>query len=65
MFPFHIAIELTVRYQVNTVGEGGSAGRRSIIQRKDKEERKTEREKGRKMSPLAVVLSQYVVTIAV
>lgn len=38
-------------------------GRRSIIQRKDKE-RKTERE-GEKMSPLAVVLSQYVATIAV
>lgn len=63
MFLFHIAIELTLRYQENTEGgKRNSTGRRSIIQRKDKA-RKTERE-GKKMSPLAVALSQYVATIA-
>lgn len=56
----HVAIELTPTYLGDTEGKDISTGRRSIIQRKDKD-RKTGRGGG--ISP-SIVLSQYMATTA-
>lgn len=64
MFLFHVAIELTLRYQANTEAKKREtllAGDLLFTERQREKNRKRE---GKKMSPLAVVLSQYVATIA-
>lgn len=59
----HVAIELTLRYLANTEGEKKSrlAGDLLFREKTKREKREGRREKG---EVLAVVLSQYVATIA-
>lgn len=65
MFQFHIAIELTLRYQANTEGEKKKLYWQEIYYSERRQREKNRKREGKKMSPLAVVLSQYVATIAV
>lgn len=65
MFLFHIAIELTLRYQQNTEGGKKKLHWQEIYYSGKRQREKNRKREGKKMSPLAVALSQYVATIAV
>lgn len=69
MFLFHTAIELTLRYQANTEIKKKKKKKKlywqEIYYSERRQREKNRKGEGKKMSPLAVVFSQYVATIAV
>lgn len=68
MFLFHTAIELTLRYQENTKYKYKKKKKlvwQEIYYSERRQREKNRKKEGKKMSPLAVVFSQYVATIAV